>query len=215
MTIVYYGHMTADKPRRYRSPRRAAQAAETRRQIVDAAHRLFAERGLGATSIADVAGAAGVAAPTIYASFGSKAGLLLAILDELTAAAGMAEMREALRTHQHDPTAQLAAYVHFDRTLFEQGRDIIGVGLGARSDPEIESWFAEGERRRRANQAPVVRAWRRAGALRRGLGERRAADILWGLTGPAVYQLFVVESGWSGSAFERWLRDLLEGLLLA
>jgi AcrR family transcriptional regulator len=207
--------MSPDKPRRYRSPRRAAQAAETRRQIVEAAHRLFAERGLGSTSIADVARAAGVAAPTIYASFASKAGLLLAILDELTAAAGMAEMQDALRTHSDDPRAQLAAYVHFDRTLFETGRDIIGVGLGARSDPEIESWFAEGERRRRAGQAPVVHAWHRAGALRPGLGARRAADILWSLTGPAVYQLFVVESGWSPSAFERWLRDLLEGLLLA
>jgi len=207
--------MRPDKTRPYRSPRRRAQAAETRRHIVDAAQSLFVDRGLGATSVADIARAAGVATPTVYASFGSKSALLLAVLDQLTAAAGIEGMREALRSHGDDPRAQLAAYVHFDRVLFEQGRDIIGVGLRARSDPEIDAWFSEGERRRRAGQAPVVRGWHRAGVLRPGLGERRAGDILWALTGPAVYQLFVVESGWSPSAFERWLRELLEKTLLA
>ena len=47
--------------RRYHSPARRAQAARTRTQILDAADRLFQERGFGRTSIREVAEAAGSA----------------------------------------------------------------------------------------------------------------------------------------------------------
>lgn len=200
--------------RRYESPRRAAQAAGTRRRILTAARRLFAEQGLSTTTIADIARAAASSPQTVYATFGSKVGLLLAILDELTATAGLEAVQRQLGDATHEPRRVLALYVRFDRRLFEAGSELIGVGLGLRAaDPEIGAWFAEGERRRRANQARYIRAWHAAGLLRPGLSERRAADILWSLTGPAVYDLLVTQARWSPSAYERWLTDLLESQL--
>src|SRR3954469_18835478 len=69
---------TVNPRRRYESPRRREQAAATRRQILEAAERLFAERGYAATTMAAIAGEAGVAVKTVYLAFETKAGLLRA-----------------------------------------------------------------------------------------------------------------------------------------
>jgi AcrR family transcriptional regulator len=54
----------------------------TRRQIIDAAVRLIAERGFAATSVEEIAEAAGVAKGSVYYNFGSKGVLFAAILTE-------------------------------------------------------------------------------------------------------------------------------------
>jgi len=56
--------------------------ADTRARLLDAAASLFAERGFDAVSVDAVAEAAGRTSGAVYAHFGSKQGLLLALLDE-------------------------------------------------------------------------------------------------------------------------------------
>jgi AcrR family transcriptional regulator len=56
--------------------------ADTRARLLDAAAGLFAERGIDAVSVDTVADAAGRTSGAVYAHFGSKQGLLLALLDE-------------------------------------------------------------------------------------------------------------------------------------
>jgi len=56
--------------------------ADTRARLLDAAAALFAERGFDAVSVDSVAEAAGRTSGAVYAHFGSKQGLLLALLDE-------------------------------------------------------------------------------------------------------------------------------------
>jgi hypothetical protein len=51
-------------------------------------------------------------------------------------------------------------------------------------------------------------------ALRRGLDVTRAADILWTLNHPNVWQLLVVERGWSANRFEKWFADAAIAQLL-
>jgi AcrR family transcriptional regulator len=63
---------------------------ERRDQLLDVAQRVFTERGYGPTSMDDVAEAAGVTKPVLYDHFGSKDGLLAAVIER----AG-AEMLEA------------------------------------------------------------------------------------------------------------------------
>src|SRR5713226_3555359 len=67
--------------RRYDSTLRQEQARQTRARILDAAQKLFAERGYANTSMEAIAKAAGVATDTVYASFQSKPGLLHKLLD--------------------------------------------------------------------------------------------------------------------------------------
>jgi TetR/AcrR family transcriptional regulator, transcriptional repressor for nem operon len=56
-------------------------ARPTRDRIVDAAMRLFAEKGYSSTSIADILGRAGVNAGSLYYFFPAKQHILLAVLD--------------------------------------------------------------------------------------------------------------------------------------
>lgn len=64
--------------------------AERRALIEDAATRLFAQKGYGATSVEDIVAAAGVSKPMLYRHFESKRELCVALLeryrDELVAA---------------------------------------------------------------------------------------------------------------------------------
>src|ERR687892_2734731 len=68
--------MRNEVKRQYRSTRRREQAVETRRRIIRAAHDLFVGQGYGRTTMAEVAGAAGVAVETVYAAFRNKPTLL-------------------------------------------------------------------------------------------------------------------------------------------
>jgi AcrR family transcriptional regulator len=61
--------------------RRQQQGANSREQILDATERLMATRGYAATAISDIRKACGLPASSIYWHFGSKDGVLAAIME--------------------------------------------------------------------------------------------------------------------------------------
>ena len=83
--------------------------AETRQRLLDAAALLFADRGIDAVSIDAVADAADRTSGAVYAHFGGKDGLLVALLDDLVddMAAVMQRRADAERRRRDD--TQLAA----------------------------------------------------------------------------------------------------------
>ncbi|WP_265521628.1 TetR/AcrR family transcriptional regulator [Oerskovia flava] len=70
----------------------AARRAGTRQQIMDAAVRLIADQGFTATSVEDIAAAAGVAKGSVYYNFGSKSDVFEAAL-----ASGLERLTRSLR----------------------------------------------------------------------------------------------------------------------
>jgi TetR/AcrR family transcriptional regulator len=74
------------------APDRERNSARTRAAILDAAEKLFAQKGFDATSLNEVGTAAGVSRGTPGYFFGSKADLYQAVLDR-----SFAEVREAVR----------------------------------------------------------------------------------------------------------------------
>jgi AcrR family transcriptional regulator len=198
--------------RRYHSPKRERQARQTREQIVGAARLLFARDGFAKTTVEAIAREAGVSAQTVYASVGSKRAIVLALLDRMEAEGGDEELRRELCSTE-DPRRQLRAIVRFNRRLFERGRDVLDVVMATKADADVEAFGRAGEARRREGQARWVRAWAEAGVLRPNLDEGEAADVLWALTGPELYWLFAVNSGWTGFRFEEWLFGTLESQL--
>ena len=76
---------SASTKRRYDSPRRREQAAATRREILEAAQRLFERQGYAATTMAAIATEAGVALKTVYVAFETKSGVLRALWNLLLA----------------------------------------------------------------------------------------------------------------------------------
>lgn len=74
--------MEADLPVAGQPRAERADAARNRERVLAAARRLFAERGVRAVTMDEVARAAGVAKGTVFHRFGDRAGLALALLDE-------------------------------------------------------------------------------------------------------------------------------------
>ncbi|QEV50271.1 TetR/AcrR family transcriptional regulator [Streptomyces vinaceus] len=62
-------------------PKERADAARNRAAVLEAAARLFAEQGVEAVSMDQVAAAAGVGKGTLFRRFGDKSGLAAALLD--------------------------------------------------------------------------------------------------------------------------------------
>ena len=75
------GNVAGVTARSYRSPRREAQATQTRARIIAVAARRFLGHGYSGTTMRAVAADAGVALPTVELAFGTKARLLKAAID--------------------------------------------------------------------------------------------------------------------------------------
>jgi AcrR family transcriptional regulator len=183
--------------------------------MLEAARSEFAAGGFPATTVEAIADAAGVSPQTFYNAFGSKRGVLFALLDAMPAAADPAALATAL-AEARDARRQLALLVDYRLRLYAAALDVLEAVRGAAThDPDVAAVWAEGEERRRRNQQKLLSSWRARGDLRAGLTRSRADDVLWALTGPDVYRLFVVERGWGRAAFRDWLVALLTHELLA
>jgi AcrR family transcriptional regulator len=210
------------KPRRhYQSARRAAQAAQTRRDIVTAAGRLFRNRGYG-VPMADIASDAGVVVETVYRIFGSKAALLRAVVEALLAGGtGRAETpveeRPAIRAihAETDPRRQVAIYAATQPGIHRRAGPLLRALRGARaSDPELGRLWDEMESRRLDGQGRFVRMLADRGALKPGLALDAGIDVMWTLCSLAVYDLLVLERGWSDERYQAWLTHALACELL-
>jgi AcrR family transcriptional regulator len=93
---------TTGRPtRRYVSPRRQQTAAQTRQAILAAARALFVHQGYVATTIEQIAEAAGVSKPTVFASVGNKRAIIKQLRDLAIAGADQ-ELRELWQTAEHE-----------------------------------------------------------------------------------------------------------------
>lgn len=200
--------------RRYDSTRRRDAAVRTRARMLGAARHQFAEHGYLSTTVEAIAEAAGVSPQTFYTVFGSKRGVLFALLDEMPAAADPATLAAALASAP-DAERQLALLVDYRLRLYAGSLDVLtAVRAAGGQDPDVAALWNEGEDRRRRNQQKLLSAWHAHGELRPSITRRQADDVLWALTGPDVYRLFVVERKWSRERFREWLVDMLAYELL-
>lgn len=82
-------------------PTRAERSAHTRRELLEAAERRFFVHGYHGTTLDDIADEAGYTKGAVYSTFKSKAGLFLALFDEVTERR-LAELGELLSGHEDD-----------------------------------------------------------------------------------------------------------------
>lgn len=206
--------------RRYVSPRRRAQAGATRRAILDAAQRRFEADGYAATTMAAIASEAGVALKTVYVAFSTKSGVLRGLWnlrlrggDDEVPVAERSWYREVIE--EPDPERQLRLNARNSRMVKERAGALMGVIRGAApADPESEALWDRIQAEFYENQRAIVKLLHASGALRPGLGIRRATDVLWTLNHPDVWLLLVGRRGWTPKEYERWFGDSACGQLL-
>jgi len=210
-----------DERRPYTSPHRTAQARATRQAVLDAAGRLFAERGYAATAREDVARAAGVSPQTVAAVAGGKRGLLEAVLDEAGRRDGQAlpvalrSWLQELREHG-DAGALLRAHARSSAAVSRHmGSATETLRRAAAADPALADLWTATQAQRHRGQATVVELLaQRTPPLRPDLSPAEAADVLWALTDDALHGALVGERGWTEERFSDWLGDTLCRLLL-
>jgi AcrR family transcriptional regulator len=206
--------------RTYDSSLRKQQAGQTRMRILDAAQKLFAERGYATSTVEAMAADAGVAVDTVYAAFGSKRGVLQALLNvrvggdeaelDLLARAGPRAVER-----EPDQRAQLAAFATDVSGILERARPVDDIIRGAAAvDAEIASLRSEAQAYRYRNMRQLVSWLAAKGPLRDGLTEDDAAAIMWTVTSPEVHGLLRVARGWSAERYTAWLSESLTRLLL-
>jgi AcrR family transcriptional regulator len=210
-----------DVKRSYESPLRKAQAATTRRSIIDAAAALFIERGYVATSIEAIAEAAGVSRATVFTSVGGKKALLKKAYD--VALVGDDEpipfpLRPASLAVRAEPDPQrfLVGYTGLVVDINARLAPIYEAVRGAASaDPEVRDVFEAIGTERRIGAGNVVTGLLGKGArLPEGIDEEEAADILWVLIDAGLFHLLVHQCGWTPERFQAWLAETIQRQLL-
>jgi AcrR family transcriptional regulator len=199
-----------------RTTLRERHAALTRSVILDVARRRFAEAGYAATAVRPIAEEAGVALQTLYTTFGSKQGLLLALVDTVREQTGGRETWDRI-DRSDDPVEIVGLAASIRRRILERCGDIvITFREGAAGDAEVAAAYAEGRRRSREGILHVCERLQALGALRAGLTPQRATDQVAALFAAEIYEeLTGEESGWSPDEYERWLDDRLRDVLLS
>ena len=207
-------------PRAYSSPLRTAQAAETRRRILETAAELFASDGYAATSLARLAEAAGVSLETVKAN-GPKSALILAAFDvaftgEDGGGATIGERDIGARLLATPDDVLLRTWVEFISGANERiARLWIALLDASMSDKGVEEGLEALQERRRSDFRASMAAFRARGLARRpGDDEAFAAALLF-LVSPSSYVQLVLDAGWSMQQYRDWLVDTIERAVFA
>lgn len=194
--------------------RRADQAEQTRHEILQAARRLFAEKGYARTTVREVAEAAGVSAQTVYDSVGSKLALVERLNDLIDDEAGIgAIVAESMGAGDAALVARTQARV--TRAILQHCGDIVhALVTGAASEPELAAVLQEGHRRHVHGAAQVARALHERGALAEGVDLADAAETLAVVSDLQVALTLRETYGWSLDRIEDWIAGTSTRLLL-
>lgn len=198
-----------------------ARTRLARRAVLEAAGRLFRERGYGATTIEAISRESDVPQATVYRLFSSKQGILKALVDASIAGddepvpiAERPTVRQLLNAT--DPRDQLAGLAALSVDINTRTAPIYGILTSAAgSDREAAALLDDLTEQRQQGQGRVATSLARAGALRPPLRARDAADIIHALASPELYRLLVVDRQWTAARYEEWLATTLAEQLLA
>ncbi len=205
---------------KYDNSRRTERARESRRKVLEEAHRLLVTDGFAGMRLADVAEAAGVSVETVYKQFRNKGGLLKAAYDVLLAGDDapmpLIERPEyRAMVDEPDPAGKVRHYAALGRQISERTGPLAVRVLECRgAHPEVEEFAQTIEAERLFGATTFVAALDDVGALRTGLTADRARDELWLLISPEAWAALVQRRGWTNDDYERWLTASVSAALL-
>lgn len=168
--------------------------ARTRARIVDTARELLP----AATDLPvdEIAARAGVSVQTLYTHFGSKRGLLLAVIDTLQRDVGAYADFDLVWASPDGETA-LRRMLGATLRLWHSAWPLVSFTERVRrADPEIQRYLVEVDGYRRSNLVSITERVSTEGRLRTGLDVEAAAELAFALSLPAVYEELLIRRGW-------------------
>src|SRR5690606_29321620 len=180
---------------------------ERRSRVVDAAARLFAERGWAGTTLAGIAAEAGVSLELVTKTFGTKAALLQVALRQV-GFEGSADVAEAFGELAleavGDVERRLEGVVEFTCATLGRLAPLVPVLVSGAEQHESlrEAMLAAREAHARSSAAAVR-------VLAGDSAPDDAADEVYVLTRAETYLAFVQQRGWDPARYAAWLRRSL------
>ncbi len=217
--------MSSQRQRRmYDTSGRRAQAEATRRRILEVARGLFVERGYAGTSVAQIAAAAGVSAPTVFAAFTSKVNLLKVAAETMLVGDAepvpLHERPEMRHVHAAATAGEvLDRLAELNAAAAERAYPIFAVLYAAAdAEPEIAGLVRLIDDQRLTGAAMLARTVldRLDGGTGGGAPDRLAEvrDTIWAFNAMSMYGMLVVQRGWPVDRYREWLRTALHALIL-
>jgi AcrR family transcriptional regulator len=200
--------------RPYDASRRQAEARARQRRVVDAARELFLQRGYGATTIGDIAEAADVSVPSVYAAFESKAGILsrvveMAITGDDAAPPVFDQPAGRAILAEPDLAKRLRSIVDFARLSHQRAAPLIRLVENARaSDPALDALADKIDASLHRDARAFVDAVPTK-ALRRDITRQEAVDLLYMLIAARNWSALVERRGWTPEQYARWMTDII------
>lgn len=197
--------------RQYRLGRRHLAAERTRSQILHAARAVFAEQGFHAAGLEEVAARAGITRKTVYNQFGSKLGLLEALLSELEGRANLgSRVQAALDLGQ--PERALRAYFREACRFWSADQAVLRNLLGAAAtDVEALHILERHDLARKQRLIPYVTRLAAEGRLR--VLPQDALEVLWFLGSFPAFDHLARRSSLPGSKVAGILTSFARTLL--
>jgi AcrR family transcriptional regulator len=205
---------TVNSPRRYSSPLRTGQAATTRLQVLDAAWQLFTTQGYVATTVTQVAVAAGVSVDTLYATVGRKPVILREVVESAISGTGNAvpaEERDYVIRVRQASGAAMKIRIYADAVAAMSPRTapvFIALRDAAHTDAECASLETEISFRRASNMLLFAADLRDTGELRTDVSDQFIADVVWATAGAEHYTQLVMARGWTSQQFGDYLAEV-------
>jgi AcrR family transcriptional regulator len=211
---------TVKGARQYNSVLRAELAASTRHRVLESAWSLFTTQGYAATTVSQVARAAGVSVDTLYATVGRKPVLLREVVESAISGedrAVPAEERDYVMRVRDAPDARVKLRIYSDAVAAMSPRTapvFMALRDAAKTEPDCGALDREISSRRAANMLLFASDLRGTGSVRPELTDQFVADVIWSTAG-AEHFTQLASRGWGTAEYGEYLRDLWTRLLLA
>ena len=200
--------------RRYEQRQRAEAAEQTRRRILDAVIERLRKAPAEPVSVDRIAEMADVARSTVYAIFGSRAGLFDAVAVDVLEREGYERLLEA----KFEPDAREHMRVGFMSgiEMVAADRDIVRalVSMAQLDERAVGDAIREREESRAAGMARLVGRLAEQDLLRPDVSVEDAERILWVLTSFESFDLLYTGRGMSSEAAADLLFETAERALL-
>jgi AcrR family transcriptional regulator len=206
--------------RKYDASSRRTQASARRHAIVLAAKELFERDGFRQTTIAAIAEDAGVSPESVYKGFGTKAALAKAVFDFVIAGddvpvpvAHRAEA-DAIRA---EPEAARKIMLYTRGLALRQHRSArvqILIRDGRHTDETLAAVWEQLLAERLNGMTMLGQHLAQSGQLSDRIDFTEVRDVLWTYTAVELYELLVLERGWSVDRYAEWLGQAMIAALV-
>jgi len=196
--------------------KKTAMEDDTRSRVLRVAWQMIDKRHDAAITLVDVAREAGLSRQTLYLLFGNRAGLLLAMVDDVDARSPGPGRLQAARETTAPPDlleAYARAWLDYVPVVFPVARALIAAARDGDTDAQA-AWESRAKLLRNGF-LQVTRALHAAGALRPEWTPATAAEWMFSQTHVDAWQHLVVEARWKPKeAVDRIVATLRETLLV-